>query len=431
MMASMLWGLFDGIFVGKILGKTAFAAISLAFPLVLINFSLADLIGVGSAVPISIALGKKQGKEASNYFTCACLMIFITGIIMGGILFFAAPVLMQLMGANDELADLAVHYIRVYAVCSPFTTIIFAVDNFLRICGRIKSSMAINIVMSILIMGMEYICLSVLDMGIGGSAFSVSFGMFICSAMALYPFCRKKLILYFCKPRFSFGLVRQIVSSGSPNFLNSVAGRLTSILMNIVLLRFGGQTAISVYGILMYAGDILQQLLYGTCDSLQPAIGYNWGAGNIQRVKSIAKCGLVAGAFISIGGALIMLVFPKTIVSLFIKGSDENLLALSVYALQIYSLTFLTRWFGFAIQSFLIALDKPFPATVLSVTNAFVLPVFLLGTLWTLKLDGIWLNAPVTSAMVALLAFIILIRMKKNSVAFSRIGSGKAITEQV
>ena len=46
MIASSLWGLFDGIFVGNILGETAFAALNLAFPLVLINFSLADLIGV-------------------------------------------------------------------------------------------------------------------------------------------------------------------------------------------------------------------------------------------------------------------------------------------------------------------------------------------------------------------------------------------------
>ena len=66
MIASSLWGLFDGIFVGNFLGETAFAALNLAFPFVLINFSLADLIGVGSAVPISISLGKQQRQEAKT-----------------------------------------------------------------------------------------------------------------------------------------------------------------------------------------------------------------------------------------------------------------------------------------------------------------------------------------------------------------------------
>ena len=75
MLASSLYGLLDGIFVGRILDDTAFAALNLAFPFVVINFSLADLIGVGAAVPISIQLGQKKDAAANNIFTCACLMI--------------------------------------------------------------------------------------------------------------------------------------------------------------------------------------------------------------------------------------------------------------------------------------------------------------------------------------------------------------------
>ena len=66
MLASALYQMLDGIFVGQFLGATAFAAVNLAMPFVIINFSLADLIGVGSSVPISISLGKKQEEEASN-----------------------------------------------------------------------------------------------------------------------------------------------------------------------------------------------------------------------------------------------------------------------------------------------------------------------------------------------------------------------------
>lgn len=416
MIASSLWVLFDGIFVGQILGETAFAAINLGLPFVMINFSLADLIGVGSAVPISISLGKKQEKEANNYFTCACLLILMTGIVMGALFYLTAPLLIRLMGAEGELAELAVRYIRVYAVCSPLTTIIFAVDNFLRICGKIKSSMALNILMSVLILVMEFVFLSVFNMGIGGSALAVSFGMFICTLIALYPFLRKKLPLRFCRPRFSFRLVRQFISSGSPIFLSNVAARLTSILMNIVLLRVGGHGAVSVYGILMYAGDILQQLLYGTCDSMQPAIGYNWGAGNSKRVIDMAKCCLVAGAVISISGTLVMLLFPEPIAALFLKENGKDLLTMSTHAIRLFSFTFLTRWFGFSIQSFLIALDKPLPAAVLSVANAFVFPIVLLGVMWPLQLNGLWLNTPVTSLMVSILAAGILIRMRKRQI---------------
>ena len=51
--------------------KAPFAALNLAMPFVIINFALADLIGVGSSVPISVSLGRKKEQEANNIFTCA------------------------------------------------------------------------------------------------------------------------------------------------------------------------------------------------------------------------------------------------------------------------------------------------------------------------------------------------------------------------
>ena len=414
MIASSLWGLFDGIFVGNLLGEQAFAALNLAFPLVLINFSLADLIGVGSAVNLSISLGQEDYDNANNYFTCACLMIFIVGIISGALICVFAPFLMGLMGAEGELAELAIRYVRVYALASPFTTMVFATDNFLRICGKIKTSMTLNIVMSALILPLEYLCIGVFKMGIAGSAFAVSCGMFICTIIALYPFAKGQLVLKFCKPRFSAQMIRRIVAGGSPNFLSNIAGRLTSILMNIVLLKIGGSIAVSVYGVLVYIGDTLQQLLYGTCDGMQPAIGYNWGAKNIERVKALIKCCLIACAVISIAGMILMLAIPEAMVSIFIQDSETELLTMAAYAIQLYALTFITRWFGFLVQSILTTLEFPLPATVLSVANALVIPLVLLPLLWSLGLTGVWLNSPITSLLVAALAFIYYVRYKNR-----------------
>ena len=124
MLASALYQLLDGIFVGHVLGDTSFAALNLAFPFVIINFALADLIGVGSAVPISVNLGKKKEEEANNIFTCSALMIVVTGAATGAVMFACAPLFIGMMGAEGELAELAVRYLRVYALCSPVTTIV-------------------------------------------------------------------------------------------------------------------------------------------------------------------------------------------------------------------------------------------------------------------------------------------------------------------
>lgn len=412
MLASALYQLIDGILVGQILGDNAFAALNLAMPLVIVNFSLADLIGVGSSVPISVKLGEKNEKEANNIFTCACILIVATGFVLGGILFVAAPSWIRMMGADETLAKPAVEYLRVYALCSPVTTIIFAVDNYLRICGKIKSSMILNMVMSVLSGILEFLFLFWFRWGIWGAALATCSGMFVCVLLAFYPFFRGTLQLHFCKPKFNVRMIRQIVAFGSPNFLNNIAARITSILMNMILLRVGGASAVSVYGILMYVDGFIQPLLYGMCDSLQPAIGYNWGAGDYGRVNAIKRRCFVASAILSIISSGVIFFFPREITGLFIDTADHQFLEMSISALLLFSMSYVTRWFSFAAQSFFSAIEKPMQASLISVATALIFPLLWIGILWPMGLNGLWLNLPCTSLLAGILAMILLKKTK-------------------
>lgn len=414
MFASALYYTLDGIFVGHFLGETAFAALNLAMPFVIINFSLADLIGVGSAIPISISLGKKQKGEADNLFTCACIMIIAAGVLIGAALFAAAPLLIRLMGAKGDFADLAIQYLRVYALCSPVTTIIFAVDNFLRICGYIRGSLFVYLLMSALSAVLEFVFLGIFHWGIWAAALATCSGMFVCTAIAFLPFLKGKAELRFCRPHFTVSLIRQIISCGAPNFLNNIAGRITSILMNIILIRLGGEMAVPVYGILMFAEGLIQPLLYGMCDSLQPAVGYNWGAQKFSRVRAIEKCCFTASGILSLLSVLVIALFPEQATRLFISGADKDVLAMSVTALRLFSLTYITRWFSFATQSYMLAIEKPLPASLISVSTALVFPVILIAALWSLGLTGIWLNFAGTSVLAAALSAVILFRLRRE-----------------
>lgn len=412
MFASALYYTLDGIFVGHFLGETAFAALNLAMPFVIINFSLADLIGVGSAIPISISLGKEQKKEADNLFTCACLMIVAAGALIGAVMFAAAPLLIRLMGAEGNFAELAVQYLRVYALCSPVTTIIFAVDNYLRICGYIRGSLFVNLLMSVLSAVLEFLFLGVFRWGIWAAALATCSGMFICTVIAFVPFFREKAVLRFCRPHFTVSLVRQIITCGTPNFLNNIAGRITSILMNVILVRLGGEMAVSVYGILMFAEGLIQPLLYGMCDSLQPAVGYNWGAQKFSRVRAIEKCCFTASGILSLLSVVLMALFPEQLTRLFISGAGPDVTAMSVTAIRLFSLTYITRWFSFATQSYMLAIEKPLPASLISVSTALIFPVILIIALWPFGLTGIWLNFAGTSALAAVMSAVILTRLR-------------------
>lgn len=412
MLSSSLYQLIDGILVGQFLGETAFAALNLAMPFVIVNFALADLIGVGSSVPISISLGQKKDAEANNIFSCACLMIILAGILTGGILYAAAPLLMALMGATDEFAAFAVSYLRVYALCSPVTTIVFAMDNYLRICGKIRFSMALNIIMSILSAALEFLFLYVFRWGIWAAALATCSGMCICALLALAPFVLRHTQLRFCRPRFHLETLRQILSCGTPTFLGNIAGRITSILMNVLLVRMGGETAVSVYGILMYADGFIQPLLYGTCDSLQPAVSYNWGAGQYSRVRAIERCCFIASALLSLASAAVIFLIPDTIARLFMDTSEAVSLTMAAEALRLFGLAYLTRWFSFAMQSYLLAVGKSGPASLISLSIALLFPAVLMIVLWPLGLTGLWLNLPVASLLSGLLALGVYLRLR-------------------
>lgn len=416
MFAMSIYSIVEGIFIGQILGEGAFAAVNIAMPLVMINFSLADLIGVGASVPISIALGRGDHKTANNVFSCSVIMIFLTSLLMGTIMFSAAEPLARLMGADDELLASAVGYLRTYALCSPLSTIFFAMDNYLRISGYVKLSMCINIFSNLFTIGLLSFFLLFCHMGVVGSALATSLSMCLCSAIAMLPFVCKKALLRFVRPHFHVAMFREIAACGSSVFFSNISGRVTSILMNILLMakgaeafgEGGGTTAVAVYAVLMYASDLCWPLLYGIADSLSPALGYNWGARQYGRVKRIAGCAYIGTAVIGLISTSVLFFFPGMIARWFVSAEDAQLLAVSTHAIRLFCFAYLFRWIAVTTQSFLSAIEKPAQATVMAVSVSFVFPVLLLGLLWHWDLDGIWFNFTGVNVLAALLSALLL-----------------------
>lgn len=414
MLASALYGLFDGIFIGNILGETAFAAINIAFPFVIINFALSDLVAVGSAVPISIALGRQDEKEANNIFTCALFMISGAGALMGLVLWFGSPYILAFLDASEEAQHLGVEYIRVYALFSPLTPAAFAFDNYLKISGKVKLSMWLNIFASVSTAILEFVFLFVFKLGIWSAALAPCICFSLSALIAFTPFALGKLQLKLTKPKFSKKMTKQIVKCGMPIFLNNVSGRITSVAMNKALISMGGDQAVAMYGIQMYVGEIIQPMIYGICDSLQPAIGYNWGAKRFDRVKKLVKCVFTSTATVSLVNFAMMWFIPDILVAWFTTTTDLAFINEATRALRIFAFSKLIFWFAFAVQSYMTAVEKSLYATLISVCAAFVFPMIFIFALSPLGLTGLWLNAPLTMALCCIMSGVILFLFSKE-----------------
>ena len=282
---------------------------------------------------------------------------------------------MSLMGATDELAELAVDYLRVYALCSPFTTLFYATDNYMRISGYLKANMALCVLMSAISLVLEVLFLGVLGWGIWAAALACSLAMVICLVFSLAPFVMRRATLAFCHPRFTLDLEKRVFACGSPTFLNNVAQRIASIVINAVLVRLGGEAAVSACGVLMFVDGFAQPLFYGTCDALQPAMSYNWGARRYGRVRALEKRCFLAAAAIGAAAVAVVALFPDALIALFMPDATGEVLALSRDALGLFTITYLFRWLAFATQSYMNAIAKPLPASLISVSAALVFPL--------------------------------------------------------
>ena len=163
----------------------------------------------------------------------------------------------------------------------------------------------------------------------------------------------------------------------------------------------------------MSADGLAMPLLYGTCDSLQPSVGYNWGARRFDRVGTIEKYCFGTGAVISVFFGIFLFLFPDFAVSLFVEEGGQGIHTLGIAALKISALTYIVRWIAVCTQCFMSAIGKPIYAATISVSAAFVFPLIFIFVLSPIGLDGIWMNLPATSLLTAMLSAFILTRYRK------------------
>ena len=157
-----------------------------------------------------------------------------------------------------------------------------------------------------------------------------------------------------------------------------------------------------------------EKIIYGMIDALQPAVGYNWGARSLGRVKALEKCCFVVAAAFGVVGFVVIRLFPELMVQLFLPSADADFIVLAVHALGLFSFSMLLKWFSFATQSFMIAVGQVRLASFVSVAMVCIFPLAALFALWPLGLDGLWLNSVVTYALCTAMSAFVLLRFRRT-----------------
>ncbi|MBR2577154.1 MAG: MATE family efflux transporter [Firmicutes bacterium] len=397
-----LYSVVDGVFVGRFLGENALAAINLVMPVIMIVEALSNMIATGASVNISMLLGKKKREEASRVFSFSIRFILLFSCIIGVLGFFFAESFVKLIapGAGGEALRLSAEYLRVYAVFSPLIPVYFALDNYLRVCGKQRLSMIIGIVSQLMNVALDFILIVLLRQGIRAAAIASCVSIVSGSAVMLILFLGKRMDVYYTRKNIPAAQFLRIAANGSSEFFSSIAVSIMSIVMNLFLLRYGGTTAVAAFSIVMYVDSVIGMMSFGVCDSLQPAISYCFGAGLIGRVKAIFKRVVIASVVISVVSFLFMLLAGPSVAGIFIQPGDTQLMKMSVTAIHIFAFSYLPGWIDMCFSSYFTALERPVRSLLVSFFGTLAFPVaflFLLTALW--GLNGVWMMA--TAAAVA------------------------------
>ena len=342
MLVNAIYNVVDGIFIGNTpsLGATGLAAASLTYPITLVIVSFALMVGVGAATLFSISLGRKETEKAEMYLGHAVSLSAVAGVlfmIIGSL--FIRP-LLKTLGASPSVLPLAEDYLGVILYGGIFQIIGISLNKQASADGDPKINMISMIIGAGFNIFFDYLFIVKWGWGMRGAAWATVLGQLLAMLYSASYFLSGKSVVKLRLSRMipKLNYTMEILKVGTPAFLLQLANSFLTIVMNMQLVKYGGDTAVSVAGIVTSASTIVIMLISGLTQGMLPLISFNTGARRQDRVKETLKWGAIAGTTIAIAGFIFVQFFPEFLIRLF--NQDKAVIALGVPAIRIWTLAF-------------------------------------------------------------------------------------------
>ncbi|MDO5292649.1 MAG: MATE family efflux transporter [bacterium] len=411
-MVMSIYTMADAIVIGKGVGADALAALSLATPPIALLMSTGILFGVGGSIHMNVHKGMDDMREGRNFFTISTLGIGAVILLLWLLYSTNLPPILRLMGANDTLYPYAHSYMKWITAFLP----IVVLSNFLAIWIRNDGNP--NLALAGVIGGgclniiLDIILVMNMDVGIQGAAIASISGMILSGLIMGSHFFSKKNNLRFVKPTRIMSHLATITGSGISSFLNEFSNGLIVCLFNIQVLRYCGQTALAVYGVISNCVILFNSLFTGVGQAIQPIISYNYGAAQSKRIAETKRLGYITIIAMGILFSGVGLLFPYAVSSVFLSLTSE-IKEISNIAIRLYFIAFLPAGYSLLSSYYLQSVLKTKESLIVSTMRTVILSSILILTLPLIfSSNVIWLCMPITELVVFVLSFYY---VKKNS----------------
>lgn len=416
--ATSLYNIIDSIFIGQGVGAMAIAGLAITFPLMNLVVAFCTLISVGGATISSIFLGQRNISKATDVVNNVMSLCIIHSFAVGGLtLLFLDPILM-FFGATPETVPYAREFMEVILLGTPVSYMLIGLNNVMRATGYPTKAMISALLSVVANLTLAPIFIFKLEWGISGAAWATIIGQGIACIWVLWHFISRKSFIHLQLGRkwFTKNIIQHIYSIGLSPFLMNVCGCVVVIFINKALLEYGteaGNLAVGAYGILNRTTMFFVMMVFGVTQGMQPILGFNFGAGNWDRVRRTLTMGIWIGVAINSIGWIITEFFPETISRLFTV--DETLIAIANRGFRIFFACSPLVGCQVVIQNFFQSIGKPKISIFLSLTRQllFLIP-FLIILPRHFGIDGVWASMAASDLIAFILAIGMLIFMNRR-----------------
>lgn len=417
MIFTSVYGVVDGFFVSNFAGKTAFSAVNLIMPFLMIVATVGFMFGTGGTAIVAKAFGEGDSKRANEYFSLFVYISFGLGILFAALgIIFIRPI-SSLLGAEGELLEDCVVYARIILLALPFYILQLLFHSFFVTAEKPQIGLAVTVSAGLtnIILDAVLVVSLPLEYKLEGAAVATAASQVVGGAFPLFYFFRNNSsILRLGKTKLYGHALLKACTNGSSEFMSNISMNIVGMLYNIQLMKYAGEDGIAAYGVMMYVSFIFASTFIGYSVGSAPIIGFHDGAKNRAELKGLLKKSVVLIGVFALAMLLLGELLALPLSKLFV-GYDEALLELTVSGFKIFAVSFLFMGYAIFGSGFFTALNDGVTSAIISFLRTLVFQIAAVLLLpMILGIDGIWYSIIAAEFMAAALsAFFILLKKNK------------------
>lgn len=404
----------DGLFVSNLIGTDALSAVNLTAPVISIVTAVSTMLATGGSAVIMKKVGEKKTREANEDFTFLIIVNIIVGLMMSCFGYLIMDSLFESMNLSKKIFGYCHTYLSRYLI---FAIPILLMNNFtlyMIAAGKSALSMICSVAGGVLNMALDYVLISIFDMGIAGAAIATGLGYSVTAAVGFLLFSKETSLLHFVKPKFRKSTIKNAAANGSSEMATALVTGIVTMMFNYTMLKYVGENGVAAITIIMYVLMFATSLYTGYSYGVAPMISFYYGEQNNIKLKKLIHLSLKIIGIVAVTAMLVSIIITNHLVSVFVRPENE-VYALAVTGNRICSAALIFIGFNVFTSGMFTALSNGLISAVLAFSRSFVFMVIAMLVLPALLgVNGVWLATPAAEFSAICLSAFMFIKYRKK-----------------